>query len=726
MSVDWFDHTDSDGDDYAPCAMDCDDGAPLNSPSALELCDGVDNNCDGAVGGARLRGATHPDRSRHGQRREPTNPEQHIRHEAPPEVFGSVGIMGRPALNRLRCRVPRRRRRTRAARHDPVDTLVLAHTRPSLAGLAGDGGRNTLTLEAARGHAVRVLGTPLADRFAVYGDAGGQRRVLVAGEPLGAEAVGVRLLVLVFGPPVFEDRVVRGGPEVFLHAAGRTLGQGPVVDAGGRVGRRIAHALSTVGLVQAGRAGHQVGDDGADRCLRAVAPIAAEALAADVLRPAARLPQVAVVVLHVAGAEALVPGADAAQALVAHRVDVTRIALGAAIGRADAVGQRAGRGRLADEPARTVRRVDLEDVAGLAELRGRTALADLGPAGHDALVAGQPVLTVLGPVAGCPFAGRGQAGPAVAQGVDEAATSHERGEEEAEGLGLRTPEPSCEHGPILGRGQREKPAGRHVPTQPVQKGLVAPGQHGRVASAQGTNSSTMWRAQGPTAVESMYWLPPSAVMPSTMTTTQGDISPLVISASRSSARLGVFARWDLRISKQVLTLFCVRALRRTSEDRQIELTDAALHIIATKGITALSTRSLAAEVGLSTGAIFRHFASLEALLDTVVARVEAVLESTYPPSTLPAVERLERFIEARSTAVGNHLGILRLVLSEQFLLALPESGSVRLAACVQTTRAFVLECVRPRDVEARAVLSTLLALLRSPAVTPTSSRKTSP
>ena len=194
------------------------------------------------------------------------------------------------------------------------------------------------------------------------------------------------------------------------------------------------------------------------------------------------------------------------------------------------------------------------------------------------------------------------------------------------------------------------------------------------------------------------------------------------------------------------------ALRRTSEDRQLELTDAALHIIATKGIAALSTRSLAAQVGLSTGAIFRHFASLEALLD----------ESTYPPSTLPPVERLERFIEARSTAVGNQLGILRLVLSEQFLLALPKSGSTRLAACVQKTRAFVLECVREgqaagdlradlpaetlapivmgtvqmlalspskarqRDVEARAVLGSLLALLRSPAVAPTSSRKRSP
>ena len=211
----------------------------------------------------------------------------------------------------------------------------------------------------------------------------------------------------------------------------------------------------------------------------------------------------------------------------------------------------------------------------------------------------------------------------------------------------------------------------------------------------------------------------------------------------------------------MITYYCMGEIRRTSEHRQVELTDAALHIIATKGIAALSTRSLAAQVGLSSGALFRHFASLEALLEAVVARVETVLESTYPPATLPPVERLERFIEARSRAVGNQLGILRLVLSEQFLLALPKSGSARLAACMQKTRAFVLRSVREgqvagelradlpaatlapiimgtvqtlalsplmagkRDAEARAVVGSLFALLRPPAVAPTSRRKSS-
>ncbi len=130
-------------------------------------------------------------------------------------------------------------------------------------------------------------------------------------------------------------------------------------------------------------------------------------------------------------------------------------------------------------------------------------------------------------------------------------------------------------------------------------------------------------------------------------------------------------------------------LRRASEVRQAELVDAALHLVATKGIAALSTRSLSEQVGLTSGAIFRHFPSLEALLEAVVARVEAVLESTYPPPGLPPRERLARFIEARSAAVGQQLGILRLVLSEQFLLALPAGGSARLSACVQRSRAFV-------------------------------------
>ncbi|MBT9560819.1 MAG: TetR/AcrR family transcriptional regulator [Myxococcales bacterium] len=172
-------------------------------------------------------------------------------------------------------------------------------------------------------------------------------------------------------------------------------------------------------------------------------------------------------------------------------------------------------------------------------------------------------------------------------------------------------------------------------------------------------------------------------------------------------------------------------LRRTTEIRQAELTDAALHIIATQGIGALTTRNLAAQVGLSTGAIFKHFTTLDALLDAVVARVEAVLEATYPPAGTGPVERLERFIEARSTAVGNQLGILRLVLSEQFLLALPSHGAARLAECVRKTRAFLLACVEEgqasrslrRDIPATALVPIIMGTVQMLALASPSARQ---
>ncbi len=202
--------------------------------------------------------------------------------------------------------------------------------------------------------------------------------------------------------------------------------------------------------------------------------------------------------------------------------------------------------------------------------------------------------------------------------------------------------------------------------------------------------------------------------------------------------------------------------RETSQVRKSELTDAALRIVSTRGIAALTTRALAVEVGLSTGAIFKHFSSLELLLGSVVSRVEEVLDSTFPPPTMPPVERLERFVLARSTAVGSQLGILRLILSEQFVLALPESGSKRLQACVQKTRAFISKCIiegqasghlradvsaktltpivmgtvqmlalssskaPKRNAEARAVLGSLLTLLRSPDVDFPSHKRSSP
>lgn len=133
--------------------------------------------------------------------------------------------------------------------------------------------------------------------------------------------------------------------------------------------------------------------------------------------------------------------------------------------------------------------------------------------------------------------------------------------------------------------------------------------------------------------------------------------------------------------------------RRASELRQLELVDTALGLIAAEGLGALSTRRLARQLELSSAAVFRHFPTRDALWDAIVARVEAVLDETYPPADLPPAQALRSFVRARTSAVGDHLGVLRLVQSEQFHLALPARASTRLRVCVEKSRRFLVACI---------------------------------
>lgn len=133
--------------------------------------------------------------------------------------------------------------------------------------------------------------------------------------------------------------------------------------------------------------------------------------------------------------------------------------------------------------------------------------------------------------------------------------------------------------------------------------------------------------------------------------------------------------------------------RRSTAERQEEIADAALRIIEVRGVVALTTSALAEAVGLTTGALFRHFESREAILEAVAARVESLLRATMPDEGLPPGLRLERFLDARTTVAGKHAGVLRLMLSEQFALALPTNAKRRLRGAVAQTRALVTQTI---------------------------------
>ncbi len=141
--------------------------------------------------------------------------------------------------------------------------------------------------------------------------------------------------------------------------------------------------------------------------------------------------------------------------------------------------------------------------------------------------------------------------------------------------------------------------------------------------------------------------------------------------------------------------------------KRAEIADAALRIIETRGITALTTAALAGELGVSSGAPFRHFASRDEILEAVVLRVEELILATFPPQAAPPLERIRALLRARAKVVGGHRGIGRLMFSEQFALALPEAAAARLRSVVARTRAFLLEALEEgqREGAVRADLS---------------------
>jgi AcrR family transcriptional regulator len=133
--------------------------------------------------------------------------------------------------------------------------------------------------------------------------------------------------------------------------------------------------------------------------------------------------------------------------------------------------------------------------------------------------------------------------------------------------------------------------------------------------------------------------------------------------------------------------------------KRAEIADAALRIIETRGIASLTTSALAGELGVSSGAPFRHFANRDEILEAVVLRVEELIFTTFPPETDPPLERIQSLIRARAKVVGGHRGIGRLMFSEQFALALPEIAAARLRAVVTQTQTFLLEALKEAQQE---------------------------
>ena len=165
-------------------------------------------------------------------------------------------------------------------------------------------------------------------------------------------------------------------------------------------------------------------------------------------------------------------------------------------------------------------------------------------------------------------------------------------------------------------------------------------------------------------------------------------------------------------------------VRQPTEERRRQIADAALKVIAERGLGRFTTQAIAAEIGVTDATLFRHFASKEDIVLAALDRVEERLFEGFPPEDADPLVRLERFFRFRASLVGANPVIARLAFSEELPHAAGPRGAQQVESWKQRSLDFIVSCVDeaaaqgriPRGLPVREVgvmvMGTLIALVR--------------
>jgi AcrR family transcriptional regulator len=134
-------------------------------------------------------------------------------------------------------------------------------------------------------------------------------------------------------------------------------------------------------------------------------------------------------------------------------------------------------------------------------------------------------------------------------------------------------------------------------------------------------------------------------------------------------------------------------MRKPSAQRREEIADAILRIVGERGLPSVTMNAIAAEVGLTSGALFRHFSSRDEMLEVAVRQGLARIEETYPDGDGPPLERLLELARRRIRLLGSDPGLSWLLRSEQALLTLPAAAVSAIRAMVARSRGYILDAL---------------------------------
>ncbi len=142
--------------------------------------------------------------------------------------------------------------------------------------------------------------------------------------------------------------------------------------------------------------------------------------------------------------------------------------------------------------------------------------------------------------------------------------------------------------------------------------------------------------------------------------------------------------------------------RQQTDERQRQIAQAALAIIAEEGLGRFTIGAIARRVGLSEGALFRHFKSKQDMVVAAIGLVEEMFFQDFPPAGNDPLERLGAQIRHRLALLERHPFLVRLIFSRQLAQASGPGGSELVARMQARTLEFIRSCLV--EAEAKGLL----------------------
>lgn len=135
------------------------------------------------------------------------------------------------------------------------------------------------------------------------------------------------------------------------------------------------------------------------------------------------------------------------------------------------------------------------------------------------------------------------------------------------------------------------------------------------------------------------------------------------------------------------------AARRPTEERRVQIAEAALRIISGKGVHKMTAQELGREVGIADGTIFRHFKDKAEIVRAAIGHLEGLLFKNFPPDDPDPLVRLRIFFVGRLELVQRMPTVFFAAFSDRLEEAAGEDGGL-VRSIIERSQRFVLQCLK--------------------------------